>query len=87
MDFTHLGTLLKAARRAQRLSQLDLARPLGMSRATISAIERGRCDEIGVRKLDALLRQVGLELYVGPRHRRPTLDDLRAERQRAKERS
>jgi hypothetical protein len=51
-----------------------------MSRATISAIEGGRCEEIGFQKLAALLERVGLEITVAPRKSRPTIDDLRAER-------
>jgi len=51
-----------------------------MSRATISAIETGRCEEIGFSKLAALLSTVGLEIMVAPRKGRPTIDDLRAER-------
>jgi transcriptional regulator with XRE-family HTH domain len=85
MDFAQLGTRLKEARLARHLSQQDLAAPLGMSRATISAIESGRCAEIGVRKLTALLQHVGLDLFVGTRSRRPTLDDIRAERRNEKD--
>jgi DNA-binding XRE family transcriptional regulator len=62
------------------LSQAQLAQPLGMSRATISAIETGRCEEIGFVKLAALLDMVGLEFKVAARSTRPTIDDLRAER-------
>jgi HTH-type transcriptional regulator/antitoxin HipB len=80
MILADLGPLLRQARREARLSQEQLAKPLGMSRATISAIETGRCEEIGVAKLAALLDLVGLEMVVAPRKRRPTIDDLRAER-------
>jgi len=55
---------------------------MGMSRATISALEGGRCQEIGVVKLAALLDLVGLELVSGPRRQRPTVDDLREARRR-----
>ena len=80
MTLPELGPLLKQARREARLSQEQLAQPLGMSRATISAIESGRCEEIGFTKLVALLEVVGLEVSVTPRKGRPTIDDLRAER-------
>lgn len=80
MNFEQLGLRLKEARKSRHLSQQDLANPLGMSRATISAIESGRCGEIGVRKLTALMQAVGLDLFVGMRRARPTLDDIRAER-------
>jgi transcriptional regulator with XRE-family HTH domain len=85
MDFVQLGFKLREARRARRLSQADLASPLGMSRATISALEGGRCGEIGVRKLAALLQRLDLDLQVTPRRARPTLDEIRAARRHEKD--
>lgn len=86
MDLSEIGSLFRAARHQHRRTQADLARALGMSRATLSALEGGRCGEIGVRKLTALLQTVGLDLFAAPQKGRPTLDDLRAERRREKER-
>jgi HTH-type transcriptional regulator / antitoxin HipB len=80
MQLADLGPVLKQARKEAKLSQEQLAAPLGMSRATISAIESGRCEEIGLSKVVALLDRVGLELTVVPRSPRPTIDDLRNER-------
>ena len=80
MQLPTIGPLLREARRQTGLSQAQLAASLGMSRATISAIESERCEEIGFVKLAALLDLVGLEITVAPRNRRPTIDDLRAER-------
>ena len=82
MDLAEIGSLFRVARHQHHRTQADLARELGMSRATLSALEGGRCDEIGVRKLTALLQTVGLDLFVAPRKGRPTLDDLRAERRK-----
>ena len=82
MNGRDIGQLLKTARRKARLTQAELADPLGMSRATISSLESGRCEEIGITKLGALLDRVGLELTVVERRARPTIDDLRAERRR-----
>ncbi len=79
MRLSDLAPILKTARRQSGRSQEELARPLGMSRATISALERGRCDEIGFQKLAALLESVGLEITVAPRKGRPTIDDLRTQ--------
>jgi HTH-type transcriptional regulator/antitoxin HipB len=75
----NIGTAIATARRAAGRSQADLASSLGMSRATISAIENGTIQEIGVRKLMALCASVGLELVVRTKGRRPTLQELRAE--------
>ena len=82
MNLNEIGQALKAARQKAGLTQSELAHPLGMSRATISAIESGRCEEIGATKLAALLDLVGLELIVTERRARPTLDELRAERRK-----
>jgi HTH-type transcriptional regulator/antitoxin HipB len=87
MDLLEIGALFRTARREQRRTQAELARELGMSRATLSAIESGRCPEIGIRKLTALLQAVGLDLYAAPRRSRPTLDELREEHRRAKTRT
>lgn len=78
MDLSEIGKRLREARTATGRSQEDVARPLGMSRATISAIENGTVNEIGVRKLMALCGALGLELSVVA-HVRPTLRDLRNE--------
>lgn len=86
MDLSAIGALFRRARREQHRTQAELARELGMSRATLSALESGRCPEIGVRRLTALLEAVGLDLYAAPRKTRPTLDDLREEHRRAKSR-
>lgn len=80
MQLSEVGATLREARKKARLSQQQLAQPLGMSRATISAIEGGRCEEIGFSKLIALLSTVGLEIMVVPRKGRPTIDELRAQR-------
>ena len=79
MDLYDIGSALRIARKAQGQSQQELAQTLGMSRATISAIENGTVSEIGVRKLMALCAAVGLSLHVGAPDRRPTLFELREE--------
>lgn len=80
MQLADLGPFVREARKRANISQAELAAPLGMSRATISAIESGRCDEIGFTKISALLDRLGLDLTVAPRSTRPTIDDLRDER-------
>lgn len=80
MQLRDIGLALREARQSANLSQTELAQNLGMSRATVSALETGRCAELGFSKVAALLELVGLELKVAPRTSRPTLDDLRAER-------
>jgi transcriptional regulator with XRE-family HTH domain len=80
MTLAEIGQKLREARKAQNLSQGELAGSLGMSRATISAIENGTVGEIGVRKLMALATVLDLELLIDTRRGRPTLQQLRQER-------
>ena len=84
MHFSTIGKTIREARRTSGRTQADLAASLGMSRATISAIENGTIQEIGVRKLAALCAAVGLDIHVGPQRRRPTLQELRAEQRATK---
>lgn len=72
-----LGTKISAGRKQRRLSQLELARKAGVSRATIDLLENGRAREIGYSKLSRILAALGLELELRAISReRPTLDDL-----------
>lgn len=77
-----IGKEVRLARRARKLSQKQLAAPLGMSRTTIGQIERGTVQDIGVRKLIRILELLGLELRVRPAGRPPTMEELREERLR-----
>jgi HTH-type transcriptional regulator / antitoxin HipB len=87
MNLQQIGTALRAARKISGQSQQDLAQPLGMSRATISAIENGTVSEIGVRKLMALCAALGLSMHVSAAEKRPTLFELREENRGFKIRS
>lgn len=84
MHFRTIGTTIREARRSAERTQADLAASLGMSRATISAIENGTIQEIGVRKLAALCAAIGLDIHVGPQRRPPTLQELQAEQRAGK---
>lgn len=76
MNIDEIGSLIRDTRKSQKLSQAAVGRLLGMSRATISGIETGAISEIGARKLMALCAVLGLELMVGPKRSRPTLQEL-----------
>ncbi|MBK5377891.1 helix-turn-helix domain-containing protein [Pseudomonas sp. TH43] len=72
-----LGELIRALRKAKKMSQQALAQQYGMSRATISGIENNTVSEIGLRKVEAILNGFGYELVAVPRQSgRPTLDTL-----------
>ncbi|MFZ9986460.1 MAG: helix-turn-helix domain-containing protein [Candidatus Nanopelagicales bacterium] len=60
-----LGAVVRAHRKASGLSQKDLARAAGVSRATLNYLESGREDmEIGASKLLALLDVLGIAVAV-----------------------
>lgn len=67
MNFAVAGQLIRDAREKSDLTQAELARRLGMSRATISRLENGTIEELGVRKLALLCDRLGLEIVVRPR--------------------
>lgn len=72
-----IGQLIRRLRKAQGLSQADLAGKFGMSRATISGIENNTIAEVGIRKVEAILNSLGYTLAGAPVRKRPTLDDLK----------
>jgi transcriptional regulator with XRE-family HTH domain len=84
MNMQQIGLILREARKTSGQSQQDVAKPLGMSRATISAIENGTVGEIGVRKLMALCASLGLSMHVAVPEKRPTLFELREENRGSK---
>jgi len=76
MQMEEIGKVIKQQRKAQGLSQSELASKVGMSRATISGIENNTISEVGVRKLEAILQVLGHTLVAMPASRRPKLGDL-----------
>lgn len=79
MSLHELAEAFKAARLQSRQTQLEVATASGVSLLTVSKFERGAVRELGVVKLIALLRTVGLELQVRPAGATRTLEDLARE--------
>lgn len=59
-DMNELGKRLRDARNARELTQKDLARKSGVSRATISDIERGRNESS--KELPLLAKALGMSV-------------------------
>jgi len=74
-----IGEKIKKERKQRGITQVKLARDLGISRTTIIQIESGTIQEIGVRKLIRILDYLGLEFQVRAAGSPPTLDELREE--------
>ena len=75
-----IGEEIRKERKRRKISQEKMAKDLEMSRSTISQIESGIVQEIGVRKLIRILEYLNLELRVRPSGAPPTLDELRGEK-------
>ena len=64
-------------RKHLKLSQTELSRKAGVSRATLDALENGRTGELGFSKITKILAALGLELKLQEASvQRPTLDQL-----------
>jgi transcriptional regulator with XRE-family HTH domain len=72
-----IGKEIRKERKHRKISQELMAKQLEMSRTTISQIESGTVQEIGVRKLIRILEYLDLELRVRSAGLPPTLDELR----------
>ena len=84
MDLLELGELIKKTRQAQKLTQGELVRRSGLSRARLDALENGRAAEVGFKKLLRVMHTLGLDLRATQLNdSRPTLDDLVAENENA----
>jgi transcriptional regulator with XRE-family HTH domain len=79
MNFGEIGDLIRSSRRQAKLTQAELAKRLGMSRATISQLETGVITELGVRKLSQICDRLGLEVTIQRRHAPLTLHEAYAE--------
>jgi len=73
----NIGEQIRKVRKLRKVSQEKIAHDLGMSRATISQLESGTVQDLGIRKLIRILDYLGLELRVRPAGSPPTLDELR----------
>jgi transcriptional regulator with XRE-family HTH domain len=77
MDLVSVGEQIARKRNQLKLTQAELARKAGVSRATLDALENGRTGELGFSKVSKLLAALGLELTIQTASsHRPTLEDL-----------
>lgn len=74
-----IGRLIREARKRQNVTQSEAAKAAGIGRSTLSQIENGAIQEIGIRKVIRILDFLGLELTTRPKGAPPTLEELRKE--------
>ena len=77
LNLVAIGSHVASRRKTLGLTQSELARKAGISRATLGALENGRSGELGFSKVTNILAALGLELKLQEANRqRPTLDEL-----------
>ena len=66
MRIHELGHAVRNARRARNLTQAQVAKIAGISRETLNLLESGLVRDLGIRKVLAVLEELGLALTVEP---------------------
>lgn len=64
MRLQEIGYQVRQARGARGLTQARLAAAAGVSRTTLNQLENGLFPDLGIKKLQAILREVGLDLAI-----------------------
>jgi|APSaa5957512535_1039671.scaffolds.fasta_scaffold438302_2 transcriptional regulator with XRE-family HTH domain len=77
MDFQALALEIRKLRKEQRISQSVMAQGVGISRATISALENGSLHDVGIKKIMVILDYLGCELSLREKSPWPTFEELK----------
>lgn len=80
MTLQELGLEIKLHRKAKKWSQNDLEEYSGITKRTISKIESGFIDEVGIQKVETILDLLGFEFALREKGRPKTLEELQNER-------
>jgi len=81
LDLQNLGKELKKLRHEKKWSQDILEKYSGITKRTISKIENGFVEEVGIKKVATLLDLLGVEFTLRPKGRPKTLEELQDERE------
>ena len=76
MTLGKLGHEIKKLRKEKKWSQDDLEQYSNITKRTISKIENGFVDEVGIKKVETLLNLLNMELSLRPKGRPKTLEEL-----------
>lgn len=79
MNLEQLGKEIKLLRKEKKWSQDDLEQYSGITKRTISKIENGFIDEMGIKKVETILDLLGFEFSIRPKNRPKTLEELQNE--------
>jgi transcriptional regulator with XRE-family HTH domain len=76
LTLEELGKEIKLLRKQKKWSQSDLEEYSGITKRTLSKIENGFIDEVGIKKVEKLLTLLGVEFSLRPKGRPRTLEEL-----------
>lgn len=77
MRLQEIGYRIREARIGRHQTQAQLADAAGVSRTTLNQLENGLFPDLGAKKLQAILEQVGLALTIQPAGQSGTNDFVR----------
>ena len=80
MNLINLGLEIKKLRKEKKWSQDDLEQYSNITKRTISKIENGFINEVGIKKVEFILDLLGYEFSIRPKGHPKTLEELRDER-------
>jgi len=66
MVLQQLGLAIRHARDAKGLTQKELATRAGLSRNTLNRLENGDFPDLGVRKAETILKELGMQFDIKP---------------------
>jgi len=64
MDNIEIGKLIRKARKERKITQEELAKRAGLSRATIVSIEKGRIGSLSFASIISVLRIIGYDISI-----------------------
>ena len=80
MTLQELGFEIKKLRKEKKRTHDDMEQYSNITKRTISKIENGFVDEVGIKKVEILLDLLGVEFSLRPKGRPKTLEELEDER-------
>lgn len=79
MDYQNLAKQITLLRKSKKISQLQMAKDLNISRATISSFENENTHDIGIKKVIQILDYLNFELCFKEKSPFPTFEELKNE--------
>ncbi|KAB7884821.1 helix-turn-helix domain-containing protein [Poseidonibacter ostreae] len=79
MKLEDLGSKLKELRKEKNLTQEQLEEYSSITKKTISKMENGFNDEVGIKKVETILDLLGYEFSIRLKNRPRTLEELQEE--------